>query len=303
MRFEFLEAALAKRGGVSKESNAYRLFHGPGEGRGDWKNISVDRYDDEVLVTAKTEPSRFTLSPELARYFRAYRKVHFLIRGKRELKPTALQSLAAPEKIVAEMEMRFRVVLEGVSQTGLFLDHAPLRQWLRKNSSGKSVLNAFCYTGSLSVAAGLGGAKNVVNLDLSRPALEWSKKNWVLNSLPESELKMEKKDFFVFSKTEKLRRSFDVVILDPPSFSRSRSGTFSISKELEKLVSSGLSLLNRGGTLIISTNCAELKPKEFFSRFDAAISKLGVRARLLAKIELPPTFPNDDYLKGGIWRC
>jgi len=162
---------------------------------------------------------------------------------------------------------------------GLFLDQRENRRWVRENSRNKSVLNLFSYTGGFSVNAALGGAKEVVTVDVSNNFIEWSKKNFELNGLriptPEEMAEPPRMDFkslmsedppapryefwvqdsLVFLKgTARRKRKFDMIICDPPSFGRSKSGTFSISKNYEELLVSCLYCLAKGGFLLFCTN-------------------------------------------------
>ncbi|WP_413288306.1 class I SAM-dependent methyltransferase [Bdellovibrio sp. HCB337] len=162
---------------------------------------------------------------------------------------------------------------------GLFLDQRENRRWVREHSKDKCVLNLFSYTGGFSVNAALGGAKEVVTVDVSSNFLEWSKKNFEVNGLsltPPDEIaagpKMDFKtmmsdqapkpryefwvqDSIIFLKgTARRKRKFDVIICDPPSFGRSKSGTFSISKNYEELIVNCLYCLAKGGLLLFCTN-------------------------------------------------
>lgn len=98
-------------------------------------------------------------------------------------------------EIVEEEGARFRVRLQGSRHPGLFLDHAPLRSWLRKNVKGLRVLNTFAYTGSLSVAAAW-GAQSVVTLDLSKSSVSWARENWELNTLAPEKVRFIAGDVF-----------------------------------------------------------------------------------------------------------
>src|SRR6202041_44691 len=138
---------------------------------------------------------------------------------------------------------------------GLFLDHAPLRAWLKENSKGLNVLNTFAYTGSLSVAAGVGGAKKVTTLDLSRPTLEWARENWELNRLAEKNSDFIFGDYFEWiPRLAKKNQLFDCVILDPPSFSRGKKGGFSTTKDLRTLHELALDCVAPEGVLVTSIN-------------------------------------------------
>lgn len=198
-----------------------------------------------------------------------------------------------------------------VKHAGVFLDHAPLRIWLRTHMRGLSVLNTFAYTGTLSVAAQVAGASRVCTVDLSKATIAWAKRNAELNAGLQDATPLDQMDFWVADVLEWLPRTakriaagkqpaFDAVILDPPSFSRSKSGTFSTQKDLITLHVQALSVLARGGYLITSVN------SEFLSQieFEKAVLKAGHTAgRALKKVgplQAPKPFP-ETQIKGAIF--
>ena len=170
---------------------------------------------------------------------------------------------------VREGDLCFRVNLSDYLDTGLFLDARKKRALLRCGAAGKRVLNLFAYTCSLSAAAAKGGAQQVDSVDLSNTYLEWGKVNFALNGL-------EKQDCFTFIRDDVTRfivqagqksRRWDIIILDPPAFSNSKSmrGTLDIRRDHRDLIRRCLSLLNPGGTLWFSSNMKgfDLEDKDF----------------------------------------
>jgi len=138
---------------------------------------------------------------------------------------------------------------------GLFLYQRQNRAWVRARAKGLSVLNLFCYTGGFSVAAASGGAARVVSVDLSKVFLEWAKKNFALNglSLEGHEFRaIDSREYLAWAKKKGLR--FDLVICDPPSFSRSEAGVFKIERELENLLRSLVDVTAPGGRVLFATN-------------------------------------------------
>lgn len=158
--------------------------------------------------------------------------------------------------LVNEGPFKFLVNLERYLDTGLFLDHRPLRDFLFKNSAGKKVLNLFCYTGSLSVAAAKGGA-TVTSIDMSNTYLDWAYENFIKNDLDP-----KKHVFFHADVLKELpirkenKETFDIIILDPPSFSNSKrmEEDLDIERDHPLLVRDCMLLLAPGGTLYFSTN-------------------------------------------------
>ena len=138
---------------------------------------------------------------------------------------------------------------------GLFFDQRSNRREIQESSQGKAVLNLFSFTCGFSVAAALGGAKRVVSVDLSRKYLDWGRVNFAKNDLaPESY------EFFSMDTMESLKMAgrkswlFDTIICDPPSFSRSKKGSFKIDRDYKELLQACWSVLEVGGTLWFSNN-------------------------------------------------
>lgn len=194
--------------------------------------------------------------------------------------------------IVAENKEIFFVNLTDYIDTGIFFDHRPLRSQVRKMSSGKSVLNLFCYTSSFSVYAASGGASRVESVDLSNTYLSWAKENMKLNDFSDiNKYFYTKSDVaqFLFQKKDEIRfgksRPYDIIILDPPTFSNSKMSrdTLDINRDWQNLVNASLEILAAGGMLFFSTNSRRLK-------FD---SKLIKKQRISIEEITDSTIPED----------
>ncbi|MDR1174976.1 MAG: class I SAM-dependent methyltransferase [Treponema sp.] len=169
-------------------------------------------------------------------------------------------SRAAREVIVREGGLRFRVNLSDYLDSGLFPDRRRLRARIREEAAGKKVLNLFCYTGGFSVYAASGGAASVDSVDLSSPYLEWTRVNFTLNALNPGNL--VRADVLLFMEDAKrTRKTWDIIILDPPAFSNSKRmrGTIDLGRDHGELIKSCLSLLSPGGTLYFSANTKGFK--------------------------------------------
>ncbi len=212
-----------------------------------------------------------------------------------------------------EKTLWFRIRFLGTKHPGLFLDHAPLRQWLVSDlasiaphhAGGPRVLNTFAYTGSLSVAARRGGASRVVTLDLSRPTIGWARENWSANFGEDTAGDFIYGDVFEWlPRLEKRGDRFEVVVLDPPSFSRSPKKIFSTSKDLPALHASALRLLTPGGLLISSINSAQVPSSQFRRDIEAAAKSEGRNLREIRALGAPSaTFPGVDSMKGWIFQA
>jgi len=163
---------------------------------------------------------------------------------------------AKNEFIVEENGLRFKVNLSDYLDTGLFLDHRITREMVRKEASNKKVLNLFCYTGSFSVYAAAGNASEVVSVDLSKTYLQWAEENMKLNGFNEpKKYKYLHADVMQYL-NEVPNNYFDLIILDPPTFSNSKrmKDFMDVQKDHVFLVNSCLSALRTGSTLYFSTN-------------------------------------------------
>lgn len=194
--------------------------------------------------------------------------------------------------LVQEQGQLFTINLSSYLDTGLFFDHRPLREIIRNTSSNNRVLNLFCYTGSFSVYAAEGNASYVESVDLSNTYLSWAEQNIKLNGF-------RQKDKYVFTKSDVIKwlsskaekaeslpsSLFDIIILDPPTFSNSKSteNVLDINRDWPKLVEYCVKLLNVGGTLYFSTNSIRLK-------FDTKQLPKNTDCRDLTEISIPKDF-------------
>jgi 23S rRNA (cytosine1962-C5)-methyltransferase len=145
---------------------------------------------------------------------------------------------------------------QGIS-AGLFLDQRDHRQWLRMQSAGKKTLNLFAYTGGFSVYSAMGGAAFTTTVDLSPKYIEWSRKNFSLNhlSLDPDVAKfysMDSMDYLKYAKRHSL--TFDLIICDPPSYSRNKGTDFRIDRDFPLLIDAMAKILAPSGTILFSTN-------------------------------------------------
>lgn len=175
------------------------------------------------------------------------------------------------EGLVQEQGQLFKLDLISYLDTGLFFDHRPLRSTVRDTASGKSVLNLFCYTGSFSVYAAQGNAKRVESVDLSNTYLDWAKENMNNNGFnDQNKYIFTRTDCIEFLKEKALAAKaqslkpteyYDLIILDPPTFSNSKNtyNVLDINKDWPQLVKDCLNILTPGGTLYFSTNSERLK--------------------------------------------
>ncbi len=155
---------------------------------------------------------------------------------------------------VREGQAKLLVNLHDYLDTGLFLDHRPLRLHIASEARGKDFLNLFCYTGAASIQAAIGGARSTTSVDMSNTYLAWLRKNLAHNGLGETSNTMVKANCMEW--LEGATQQYDLIMLDPPSFSTSKSmdHSFDIQRDHLSLVQAAMAILRPGGTLYFSTN-------------------------------------------------
>ena len=196
-------------------------------------------------------------------------------------------------RLVTEHVLTFEVNLSDYLDTGLFLDHRPTRMMVRAEAAGKRVLNLFAYTGSFTVYAAAGRAKSTTTVDLSKNYCDWAGRNLQHNVFrPGKQHRVIAQDCWQFLAKEK--RTYDLIICDPPTFSNSKQmarSSFSVDRDHPELIQACLARLARGGSLIFSTN------SRGFSLAETAVPH-PYRATDITPQTIPEDFRNDK-----IHRC
>jgi 23S rRNA (cytosine1962-C5)-methyltransferase len=220
--------------------------------------------------------------------------------------PKLMAGAAAPERFtVKENGVTFELGFAEGYSTGLFLDQRDNRRRLLHGHVAADfplygaaviptpeVLNCFAYTCAFSVCAALGGSR-ATSLDLSRKYLDWGRRNFELNGLDPAAHDFIYGDVFDWLKRlTKKGRSFDVILLDPPTFSRSPGrGDFRVEADYGRLVSMALPLLRPRGVLLASTNAARLSAVSFLGQVHGAIGAAGRHIIQEHYAPQPPDFP------------
>ncbi|MBX7149751.1 class I SAM-dependent methyltransferase [bacterium] len=267
---------ILKRRDSIKNTNALRLLH-RGEGP---LECTVDYYAGYMCVWLYHEKDSLLFAQEqLAPFFAEIEKNYPLYGGvfKRANKNPHDQKLITEEKtwgqnipsplMVTENEILFNIMLTQNQHTGLFLDQRDNRSFVKNNSFHKKVANLFSYTCSFSLAAALGGATEVFSVDVSQPSLNWGRDNFKLNGLDDTKFNFVKKDVREWLKFQvKKNNMFDLIICDPPTFSKTKSGGFfSVEKEWKELVKDCSQILNKNGQGLFCTNHQAGKKENYHS--------------------------------------
>ncbi len=186
---------------------------------------------------------------------------HIVLKIRRRQRGTSQYEkldLEGPPFVVRERALAFEINLYRYLDSGLFLDHRETRQRVGSEAAGKRFLNLFAYTGSFTVYARAGGARTSVTVDLSRTYLDWTRRNLALNEYEESPLhRLVAADVLTFLRDATKRdERYDLIVLDPPSFSNSKrmQESFDVQRDHVELLRDTLTLLAPDGTLYFSTN-------------------------------------------------
>ncbi|KXJ42843.1 MAG: 50S rRNA methyltransferase [Cycloclasticus sp. Phe_18] len=166
---------------------------------------------------------------------------------------------------IQEGNARFLVNFKDYLDTGLFLDHRPIRQWIGENANGKQFLNLFAYTGAATVHAALGGATTSTTVDMSKTYLDWAKNNFELNKLSLEKHQLVRANYMEWlNKALEEQKKYELIFIDPPTFSNSKrmENVFDIQRDHVELINNAAKLLTKKGTLIFSTNFRKFKLDE-----------------------------------------
>jgi len=308
-----------------EETNAFRVIHGASDG---WSGWYVERLGDYLLSQSETvlREAQIGEIAKLMAGFSARGAYHKILNRQvrrestAETSPQFMLGETAPERFtVRENGVEFELSFNEGYSVGLFLDQRDNRRRLLTGQVAKDfalfeagggtanpeILNTFAYTCGFSVCGAKAGARTT-SLDLSKKYLEWGKRNFAQNGMEPTEHDFIFGDTFDWLKRlAKKKRAFDVVLLDPPTFSQSKEhGAFRAEKDYGKLVTAALPVLKGGGVLFASTNAAGLEPEIFLATVEEAIQKAGRKILQQHYVPQPPDFPimraEPAYLK-TVW--
>ena len=286
-------------------TTAFRLFNQEGDGFG---GLTVDLYGDYAVFSwynSYVYQIRQTISEAFRQVFPdvlgTYEKIRF--KGL-DYESAHVYGQEAPEFFtVLENGVLYQVFMNDGLMTGIFLDQHEVRGSLVDGlAMGKSLLNMFSYTAAFSVAAAMGGASQTTSVDLAKRSRELSQAHFQANGISTDDHRFIVMDVFEYFKYAKRKGlTYDVIVLDPPSFARNKKQTFSVAKDYYKLISQSLEILNPGGIIIASTNAANVSRQKFTEQIDKGFA--GRSYQILNKYGLPADFAynkkdeSSNYLK------
>lgn len=286
-------------------TTAYRLFNQDGDNFG---GVTIDRYADFVV---------FSWYNTFVYQYRdiivkAFQKVYPAVKGGYEkirfkgldYESAHIYGQEAPETFtILENGVKYSVFMNDGLMTGIFLDQHEVRDALiNELGLGKRVLNMFSYTAAFSVAAAMGGAIETTSVDLAKRSRELSQAHFEANGLNVTNhhfVVMDVFEYFKYAKRKNL--TFDLIVIDPPSFARNKKQTFSVAKDYHHLINQALEVLSDDGTIIASTNAANLTVAQFKKQLEKGFA--SVKHEYIRLQQLPSDFTvnkadmSSNYLK------
>ena len=286
-------------------TTAYRLFNQDGDNFG---GVTIDRYADFVV---------FSWYNTFVYQYRdiivkAFQKVYPAVKGGYEkirfkgldYESAHIYGQEAPETFtILENGVKYSVFMNDGLMTGIFLDQHEVRDALiNELGLGKRVLNMFSYTAAFSVAAAMGGAIETTSVDLAKRSRELSQAHVDDNGFDMTNhhfVVMDVFEYFKYAKRKNL--TFDLIFIDPPSFARNKKQIFSVAKDYHRLISQALEVLSDDGTIIASTNAANLTVAQFKKQLEKGFA--SVKHEYIRLQQLPSDFTvnkadmSSNYLK------
>ncbi|WP_216830219.1 class I SAM-dependent rRNA methyltransferase [Alkalihalobacterium elongatum] len=291
------------------ETTAFRVFNGEGDGIGGltieyfdgyylihWYNKGIYKFKDEIIRSLQA----------VTEYKAIYQKKRFATDGKYIEQDDFVTGEKGQFPIfVKENGVRFAVYLNEGAMVGVFLDQREVRKVIRdKYAKGKTVLNTFSYTGAFSVFAALGGAKKTTSVDLANRSLSKTIEQFSINGIDYEAQDIIVEDVFRYFKyAVKKNLKFGMVILDPPSFARSKKHTFSAAKDYTNLLKETIAITEDDGVIVASTNSSSFGMSKFKGMIEKAFKEMNGKFKYLEEYSLPSDFktikkfPEGNYLK------
>ncbi|MEI4771703.1 class I SAM-dependent rRNA methyltransferase [Psychrobacillus sp. FJAT-51614] len=289
----------------SSETTAFRVFNGEGDGIG---GLIIDYFDGFYVISWYSE-GIYSFKEMILEALEAsvsykgiYEKKRFDTKGQYLEDDDFVKGQRGEfPLIVKENGLNFAIYLNDGAMVGVFLDQRDVRKKIRDvYSKGKTVLNTFSYTGAFSVFAAAGGATKTTSVDLAKRSLGKTTEQFEVNGIDVEKqdiIVMDVFDYFKYAKRKEL--SFDVVILDPPSFARSKKYTFSSAKDYTNLLKDSIAITEKSGIIVASTNNATFGMKKFKSFVEKAFKESNRKYIIEEEFSLPSDFKTSPLFKEG----
>lgn len=289
-----------------KNTTAFRVLNTEGDNLG---GLTIDYFDNFYLLTWYSEgiysfkDDIIEALKSVVKYKGIYQKKRFDTKGQYlDDQNDFVCGEKAPEPLIVKQDDgKFAVYLDDGPMVGVFLDQRDVRKTIRdKYSKGKTILNTFSYTGAFSVYAALGGAVKTTSVDLANRSLIKTKEQFSINGIDPNTQEIVVQDVFDYFKFAiKKKLIFDMVVVDPPSFARSKKRTFSVSKDYVKLLKDIIPITKKGGIIVASTNYANFGMGKFRNFVDRAFRESNNKYEIIENFTLPKDFKVDSSFQEG----
>lgn len=291
------------------ETTAFRVFNGEGDGIG---GFTIDTFAGYYVISWYSEgiyQFKNLIVEALTNQLEIkglYEKKRFASKGMYVDDNDFISGQEAPSPLlIKENGMNFAVYLNDGAMVGIFLDQREVRKVIRDTyAKGKTVLNTFSYTGAFSVAAALGGASKTTSVDLANRSKSKTIEQFSVNGIDFESQDIIVEDVFKYFKyAVRKELAFDMVILDPPSFARSKKHTFSAAKDYTDLLTQAIAITESNGIIVASSNCSTFSMDKFKGFIEKAFKQTGDKYKILEEYSLPrdfktiPEFKEGNYLK------
>ena len=292
--FMYFENLMIEHISVTQIDQCQRLFHGRGHAYPDLAHVNVDWLPPVILITLYQTVEEQWLSEQVDK-LKGIVPQCTSVQVQRRYEKFAPTELLWGEKInhsvVEESGMLFNVEFGKSQNTGLFLDMKNGREWVKQHCKNKNVLNLFSYTCPFSVAAIAGGAKQVINVDVSKSSLSKGRENHRLNKQDITKIKFEGVDIFKSYGRLKKYGPYELLICDPPSFQK---GSVDIERDYSKIIRRIPQLMQKGGELLLCLNSPDLD--EEFLKME--VERECPECYFIEKIASPEVFKEAHKGKG-----
>ncbi len=309
-----IEVAYHKREELLKtQTNSYRLLFGENDG---FPGLIADVYDTVLVVKLYSEIWLPYLQWILESLQSVSNSETIVLRLSRQLENSKHHHFSDGDVVFGTLENEVVKFIEhGVHfsanvlkghKTGYFLDHRDNRRRVGELSKGKTMLDVFSYAGGFSVHALANGAKEVTSLDISKQALDVARENGKLNDYSGVHKTISGDAFVEMENLIKQKKTFDVVVIDPPSFAKQQSEIELAKKKYKQLAELGVQLTSKKGLLVLASCSSRVTAQSFFDLNQSVLNAQGRLYDTVLKtkhdVDHPVTFPEGAYLKCGYYR-
>jgi 23S rRNA (cytosine1962-C5)-methyltransferase len=291
---DHLKTSLQSIEKLSGLTDCQRLFHGRGHTYPELSHVSVDWFLPVVLITLYQEVDEAWLNEQVTAIKQLIphcQSIQVQYRSRKFAPSEVLWGEDITELSAQEHGLKYHISLGKAQNSGLFLDMGNGRNWVKNHSEGRSVLNLFAYTCAFSVAAIAGGARQVVNIDMSKSSLSKGRENHKLNKQDASKVKYEGVDIFKSYNRLKKNGPYDLLICDPPSFQK---GSVNIERDYKKIIKRLPELMANNSDVVLCLNSPDLS-EDFLL---AEVSRECPQCQFQYRIDNPKVFVEAEAGKG-----